>query len=179
MFSISKPLFDTIHREEHGLTTLLQQLQQLHFLRSLRHATQKKFHALGQTVSLKTMQDANFPIWLPRLAVHGGPRFLQIADALQAAVIDGSLTPGERLSGQPYFHPTARHTRPTPRVASTTRPPQLCRTKTWSRSPPSNASTCGSKPWRARVANTRTDHGICPSGPARAELGRRPVKNWH
>ncbi|MES2052951.1 MAG: PLP-dependent aminotransferase family protein [Pseudomonadota bacterium] len=46
------------------------------------------------------MQDDNLPIWLPRLAVQGGPRFLQIADALQAAVADGSLTPGGRLPPQ-------------------------------------------------------------------------------
>lgn len=46
------------------------------------------------------MQDDNLPIWLPRLAVQGGPRFLQIADALQAAVADGSLTPGDRLPPQ-------------------------------------------------------------------------------
>jgi DNA-binding transcriptional MocR family regulator len=49
---------------------------------------------------LKTIQDENLPIWLPRLAVHGGPRFLQIADALQAAVVDGSLKPGDRLPPQ-------------------------------------------------------------------------------
>lgn len=46
------------------------------------------------------MQDDNLPIWLPRLAVQGGPRFLQVADALQAAVADGSLTPGDRLPPQ-------------------------------------------------------------------------------
>ncbi|AKU24743.1 PLP-dependent aminotransferase family protein [Massilia sp. NR 4-1] len=46
------------------------------------------------------MQGENLPIWLPRLAVHGGPRFLQIADALQAAVADGSLKPGDRLPPQ-------------------------------------------------------------------------------
>jgi DNA-binding transcriptional MocR family regulator len=34
------------------------------------------------------------------LAVHGGPRFLQTADALQAAVVDGSLKPGDRLPPQ-------------------------------------------------------------------------------
>jgi DNA-binding transcriptional regulator YhcF (GntR family) len=49
---------------------------------------------------LKTIQDENLPIWLPRLAVHGGPRFLQIADALQTAVVDGSLKPGDRLPPQ-------------------------------------------------------------------------------
>ncbi|WP_395399961.1 PLP-dependent aminotransferase family protein [Pseudoduganella sp. UC29_106] len=49
---------------------------------------------------LKTIQDKNSPIWLPRLAVNGGPRFLQIADALQAAVVDGSLKPGDRLPPQ-------------------------------------------------------------------------------
>lgn len=44
--------------------------------------------------------DPNLPVWLPRLAVLGGPRFLQIADALQAAVVAGSLKPGERLPPQ-------------------------------------------------------------------------------
>ncbi len=48
----------------------------------------------------KTIQDDNLPAWLPRLAAQGGPRFLQIADALQAAVADGSLTPGDRLPPQ-------------------------------------------------------------------------------
>ncbi|MRX10184.1 aminotransferase class I/II-fold pyridoxal phosphate-dependent enzyme [Pseudoduganella sp. FT25W] len=46
------------------------------------------------------MQDENLTTWLPRLAMHGGPRFLQIADALQAAVVDGSLKPGDRLPPQ-------------------------------------------------------------------------------
>jgi len=49
---------------------------------------------------LKTIQDERLPRWLPRLAMHGGPRFLQIADALQAAVEDGSLKPGDRLPPQ-------------------------------------------------------------------------------
>lgn len=49
---------------------------------------------------LNTIQDDGLPSWLPRLAVHGGPRFLQIADALQAAVADGSLKPGDRLPPQ-------------------------------------------------------------------------------
>src|SRR5471032_2516156 len=49
---------------------------------------------------LKSIQDENLPSWLPRLAGNKGPRFLQIADALQAAVADGSLTPGERLPPQ-------------------------------------------------------------------------------
>ncbi len=49
---------------------------------------------------LKTIQDEEAPIWLPRLASNGGPRFLQIADALQAAVADGSLKPGDRLPPQ-------------------------------------------------------------------------------
>lgn len=39
-------------------------------------------------------------LWLPRVAAQGGPRFLQIADALQAAVEVGSLTPGDRLPPQ-------------------------------------------------------------------------------
>jgi DNA-binding transcriptional MocR family regulator len=49
---------------------------------------------------LKTIQDDHAPIWLPRLAGNKGPRFLQIADALQAAVVDGSLKPGDRLPPQ-------------------------------------------------------------------------------
>jgi len=49
---------------------------------------------------LKTIQDDSLPIWLPRLAGNKGPRFLQIADALQAAVADGSLKPGDRLPPQ-------------------------------------------------------------------------------
>jgi DNA-binding transcriptional MocR family regulator len=49
---------------------------------------------------LKTIQDENLPVWLPRLAGNKGPRFLQIADALQAAVVDGSLKPGDRLPPQ-------------------------------------------------------------------------------
>ncbi|QGZ43350.1 aminotransferase class I/II-fold pyridoxal phosphate-dependent enzyme [Pseudoduganella flava] len=49
------------------------------------------------------MQDAELPGWLPRLAVHGGPRFLQIADALQAAVANGSLKPGDRLPPQRHL----------------------------------------------------------------------------
>jgi DNA-binding transcriptional MocR family regulator len=49
---------------------------------------------------LKAIQDEEAPIWLPRLASNGGPRFLQIADALQAAVADGSLKPGDRLPPQ-------------------------------------------------------------------------------
>ncbi|NVM79996.1 DNA-binding transcriptional MocR family regulator [Duganella sp. SG902] len=49
---------------------------------------------------LKTIQDENAPLWVPRLAAHGGPRFLQIADALQAALADGSLKPGDRLPPQ-------------------------------------------------------------------------------
>lgn len=49
---------------------------------------------------LKSIQDEDRPAWLPRLAAHGGPRFLQIADALQAAVADGSLKPGDRLPPQ-------------------------------------------------------------------------------
>ena len=52
---------------------------------------------------MKTIQDDRLPMWLPRLAVHGGPRFLQIADALQAAVADGSLTPGDRLPPQRHL----------------------------------------------------------------------------
>ena len=46
------------------------------------------------------MQDDIVPIWLPRLAARAGPRFLQIADALQAAVAQGSLKPGDRLPPQ-------------------------------------------------------------------------------
>lgn len=46
------------------------------------------------------MQDEPLPLWLPRLDARGGPRFLQIADALQAALADGALKPGDRLPPQ-------------------------------------------------------------------------------
>lgn len=49
---------------------------------------------------LKTIQDEKPPGWLPQLAASKGPRFLQIADALQAALADGSLLPGDRLPPQ-------------------------------------------------------------------------------
>ena len=51
----------------------------------------------------KTIQDDHSPIWLPRLTAQGGPRFLQIADALQAAMVDGSLAPGDRLPPQRHL----------------------------------------------------------------------------
>ena len=50
--------------------------------------------------TLKPIQDGHLPTWLPRLVAHRGPRFLQIADAVQAAVVDGSLAPGDRLPPQ-------------------------------------------------------------------------------
>jgi DNA-binding transcriptional MocR family regulator len=49
---------------------------------------------------LKANQADEAPPWLPRLAARGGPRFLQIADALQAAVVAGALKPGDRLPPQ-------------------------------------------------------------------------------
>lgn len=49
---------------------------------------------------MKTIQDDCFPVWLPHWAAQGGPRFLQIADALQAAVANGVLNPGDRLPAQ-------------------------------------------------------------------------------
>lgn len=49
---------------------------------------------------LKSIQDEDPALWLPQLTVRGGPRFLQIADALQAAVAGGSLKPGDRLPPQ-------------------------------------------------------------------------------
>ena len=50
--------------------------------------------------SFPSIQDGHDQAWLPRLSAHGGPRFLQIADALQAAMADGSLKPGDRLPPQ-------------------------------------------------------------------------------
>ena len=46
------------------------------------------------------MPTDDLPTWLPRLSAHGGPRFLLIADALQAAMADGVLKPGDRLPPQ-------------------------------------------------------------------------------
>lgn len=48
---------------------------------------------------LKPIQDDD-AAWAPRLAARGGPRFLQIADALERAVADGVLKPGDRLPPQ-------------------------------------------------------------------------------
>lgn len=47
-----------------------------------------------------SIQDDTPAPWLPHLAANRGPRFLQIADALQAAVGNGSLAPGDRLPPQ-------------------------------------------------------------------------------
>ncbi|WP_193317391.1 aminotransferase-like domain-containing protein [Janthinobacterium violaceinigrum] len=52
---------------------------------------------------LKTIQDEDLTNWLPRLTPNKGPRFLQIADALQAAVAIGSLSPGDRLPPQRHL----------------------------------------------------------------------------
>ena len=49
---------------------------------------------------LKTIQDDEPPTWLPKLKPHAGPRFLQIAEALQQAVGEGLLNPGDRLPPQ-------------------------------------------------------------------------------
>ncbi|MFA9283183.1 PLP-dependent aminotransferase family protein [Comamonas sp. SY3] len=49
------------------------------------------------------MQEDDTLRWLPRLAARGGPRFLQIADALQSAVADGLLKPGDRLPPQRHL----------------------------------------------------------------------------
>jgi len=49
---------------------------------------------------LKSMQDQSGPTWLPQLKPGAGPRFLQIAEALQQAVTDGLLKPGNRLPPQ-------------------------------------------------------------------------------
>lgn len=49
---------------------------------------------------LTPIQAETAPAWLPRLTPNNGPRFLQIADALQAAVADGVLQPGDRLLPQ-------------------------------------------------------------------------------
>ena len=46
------------------------------------------------------VQDGAPPMWLPSVSAHGGPRFLQIADALQQAIADGLLKPGDRLPPQ-------------------------------------------------------------------------------
>ncbi|MFG5776076.1 PLP-dependent aminotransferase family protein [Comamonas sp. J-3] len=48
----------------------------------------------------KSIQAEDLPLWLPPLVFQGGPRFLQIADALQAAVAGGTLKPGDRLPPQ-------------------------------------------------------------------------------
>jgi DNA-binding transcriptional MocR family regulator len=49
---------------------------------------------------MSTIQDDGPATWPPRLVPQAGPRFLQIADALQQAVADGVLQPGDRLPPQ-------------------------------------------------------------------------------
>jgi DNA-binding transcriptional MocR family regulator len=46
------------------------------------------------------MQDIALPSWLPRLTASAGPRFIQIADALQEAIAAGELKVGDRLPPQ-------------------------------------------------------------------------------
>ncbi|PHV25622.1 hypothetical protein CSQ93_22985 [Janthinobacterium sp. BJB426] len=54
------------------------------------------------------MQDENFAICLPRFSGNKRPRFWQIAHALQAAVADASLTPGNRLPPQRRLEESGR-----------------------------------------------------------------------
>jgi len=42
----------------------------------------------------------NFPTWLRDLGPKSGPRYLQIADAIERALAEGSLRPGDRLPPQ-------------------------------------------------------------------------------
>lgn len=49
------------------------------------------------------MQADHLPDWMPPLTVHGGPRFLQIADAVHKAVAAGALKPGDRLPAQRWL----------------------------------------------------------------------------
>lgn len=49
------------------------------------------------------MQDDRLPVWMPPLSLHGGPRFLQIANAVQKAVAEGALKPGDRLPAQRWL----------------------------------------------------------------------------
>ncbi len=51
----------------------------------------------------RPVPDPQVPVWLPQLTTNGGPRFLQIADALQAAIVAGSLAPGDRLPPQRHL----------------------------------------------------------------------------
>lgn len=67
------------------------------------HSTRKQYPYMQgpRPPFIPSMQDDDdAPLWLPRLAGQGGPRFLQIADALQAAVADGSLAPRDCLPPQ-------------------------------------------------------------------------------
>lgn len=51
----------------------------------------------------KSIQDSSLPSWWPRSGLPAGPRFLQIADVLQAAIADGRLQPGDRLPPQRHL----------------------------------------------------------------------------
>lgn len=49
----------------------------------------------------KSVQDESHTIaWLGNFVLHGGPRYLQIADFIERALSDGRLKPGDRLPAQ-------------------------------------------------------------------------------
>jgi DNA-binding transcriptional MocR family regulator len=53
---------------------------------------------MSQTKSIHEQE--GLPAWLAELEHHAGPRYLQIADALEQALFDGRLKPGDRLPPQ-------------------------------------------------------------------------------
>ena len=53
---------------------------------------------MSQTASIQDID--NKPTWIGALDRQAGPRYLQIADALERALFDGQLRPGERLPPQ-------------------------------------------------------------------------------
>lgn len=53
----------------------------------------------------ESIQDT-LPAWMPTLQKQGGPRFLQVADALQQAVESGALKSGDRLPPQRWLAAT-------------------------------------------------------------------------
>ncbi|QCP09851.1 aminotransferase-like domain-containing protein [Pseudoduganella umbonata] len=55
---------------------------------------------MGQNAPVENHARTAVPPWPPQLRRGAGPRFLQIADALQQAVTDGLLKPGNRLPPQ-------------------------------------------------------------------------------
>lgn len=70
--------------------------------RVFRHGSAAPTFTMADRMSQsKSIQDDSHALaWLDGLVLHGGPRYLQIADFIEHALSDGRLKPGDRLPPQ-------------------------------------------------------------------------------